>query len=103
MPARPPARPEVVQHARAPRQTLAAVIHGPRGWFARVFRRAWVREGKAFEEFPQAGRFTDFRNMFDAVKNDIDGVVISTPDHTHVHPAWWASERGMPTPLTAGP
>lgn len=26
------------------------------------------RGAKAFEEFPQAGRFTDFRRMFDAVE-----------------------------------
>ena len=52
------------------------------------------RGAKAFEEFPQAQRFTDFRKMFDAMEKEIDGVVISTPDHTHFHPAWWAIERG---------
>jgi predicted dehydrogenase len=52
------------------------------------------RAGKAFEEHPRAARFTDFRRMFDALENDIDAVVVSTPDHTHFHPAWWALERG---------
>ena len=52
------------------------------------------RGEKAFEEFPQARRFTDFRKMFDGMEREIDGVVISTPDHTHFHPAWWAIERG---------
>jgi len=52
------------------------------------------RVGKAYEEFSQAGRFTDFRRMFDELEKQIDGVVISTPDHTHFHPAWWAMERG---------
>ena len=32
--------------------------------------------------------------MFDALEKQIDAVVISTPDHTHFHPAWWAMERG---------
>jgi predicted dehydrogenase len=52
------------------------------------------RAGKAYEQFPTARRFTDFRKMFDELETQIDGVVISTPDHTHFHPAWWAMERG---------
>ena len=52
------------------------------------------RAGKAFEQFDAGGRFTDFRKMFDAIEKEIDAVVISTPDHTHFHPAWWAMERG---------
>ena len=52
------------------------------------------RGANAFEEFPQARRFTDFRKMFDALEKEIAGVVISPPDHTHFHPAWWAIERG---------
>ena len=52
------------------------------------------RAGKAYEQFPKARRFTDFRKMFDELETQIDGVVISTPDHTHFHPAWWAMERG---------
>lgn len=52
------------------------------------------RAGKAFEQFPQAQKFTDFRKMFDALESKIDGVVISTPDHTHFHPAYWAMQRG---------
>lgn len=52
------------------------------------------RAGKAFESHPRAKRFTDFRRMFDELEKQIDAVVISTPDHTHFHPAWWAMERG---------
>jgi len=52
------------------------------------------RAAKAFDRHPQARRFTDFRRMFDAVEKQIDGVVVSTPDHTHFHPAWWALDRG---------
>lgn len=53
-----------------------------------------VRAGKAYEQHPKAAKFTDFRRMFDALEKQIDAVVISTPDHTHFHPAWWAMERG---------
>ena len=52
------------------------------------------RVGKAYEQFPKARKFADFRRMFDELEKQIDGVVISTPDHTHFHPAWWAMERG---------
>jgi predicted dehydrogenase len=52
------------------------------------------RAGKAYGQFPDAKKFTDFRKMFDAVESKIDGVVISTPDHTHFHPAYWAMQRG---------
>jgi predicted dehydrogenase len=52
------------------------------------------RAAKGFEQFPDARRFGDFRRMFDAMEKQIDAVVVSTPDHTHFHPAWWALERG---------
>ena len=52
------------------------------------------RAAKSFEKYESARRFSDFRRMFDEMDRDIDAVVISTPDHTHFHPAWWAIERG---------
>ena len=45
------------------------------------------RVGKAYEQFPKARKFVDFRKMFDQLEQQIDGIVISTPDHTHIHPA----------------
>jgi predicted dehydrogenase len=39
--------------------------------------------GKAFENYPKAKHYTDFRKMLDEVDNEIDAVVVSTPDHTH--------------------
>lgn len=53
-----------------------------------------ARAAKAFDAHPKARRFSDFRAMFDACDRQIDAVVISTPDHTHFHPAWWTLERG---------
>lgn len=52
------------------------------------------RAGPAFERFPQARRFKDFRRLFDEMANEIDAVVISTPDHTHAIPAAIAMALG---------
>lgn len=53
-----------------------------------------VRAKDAYARFPQARKFTDFRRMYDAMEREIDAVVISTPDHTHFHPAYRAIEMG---------
>ncbi len=45
------------------------------------------KAGKRFQEFNKAGKFKDYRVMFDKLGKQIDAVVISTPDHTHFHPA----------------
>ena len=37
----------------------------------------------ALEKYPKAKQFKDFRVMFDKVSNEIDAVVVSTPDHSH--------------------
>lgn len=52
------------------------------------------RAGKTLEKYPGVKLFTDFRKMLDQVGKDIDGVVISTPDHTHFHPAMMAMDMG---------
>ncbi len=41
------------------------------------------RARQSFKEYPKAQQFRDFRKMLDAVENDIDAVVVATPDHTH--------------------
>lgn len=38
---------------------------------------------KALDMFPQAKRFKDFREMFDAMGNEIEAVAIATPDFAH--------------------
>ncbi len=48
----------------------------------------------AFEMFPDARRYEDYRDLFDR-EVDLDGVVIATPDHSHAVPALLAIERGM--------
>ena len=37
----------------------------------------------AYERFPQARRFRDYRRMLDDMHPQIDAVVVATPDHTH--------------------
>ncbi|MEM7573710.1 MAG: Gfo/Idh/MocA family oxidoreductase [Bacteroidota bacterium] len=43
----------------------------------------WNRAAEGFNEHPEATKYRDFRKMFDAQANEIDAVIISTPDHTH--------------------
>ena len=48
-----------------------------------------------FELLPEARRFKDYRVMFDKMANEIDAVIISTPNHTHYLPAMIAMQLGM--------
>ena len=53
---------------------------------------------------PMAKTYTDYRKLFDELGNDIDAVVVSTPDHTHAPASIRAMEMGKPVycqkPLT---
>jgi predicted dehydrogenase len=49
---------------------------------------------RAVEEYPDARRYHDFREMLDR-ESDIDAVTISTPDHTHAPAAKLAMEKGI--------
>ncbi|KAB2674591.1 MAG: Gfo/Idh/MocA family oxidoreductase [Verrucomicrobia bacterium] len=49
---------------------------------------------KAGERFPGARRFADWREMFDQIGKGIDGVTVSTPDHSHFPPAISAVKAG---------
>src|SRR5262249_12065530 len=48
---------------------------------------------RAFERFPQAARFQDYRQMLDR-QRDLDAVIVSTPDNTHAHGSILAMRRG---------
>jgi predicted dehydrogenase len=52
------------------------------------------RGGEAFEKYPQAARYRDFRRMLEK-ETRLDAVVISTPDHTHVPAAVMAMKLGL--------
>jgi predicted dehydrogenase len=49
---------------------------------------------QAREAVPDAKWYKDFRKMFDEMGNEIDAVMISTPDHTHFPAAMAAMELG---------
>lgn len=53
---------------------------------------AW--SAKAREQFPKAPFFTDYRKMFDKLANELDAVVVCTPDHSHAMPAALAMSLG---------
>jgi predicted dehydrogenase len=46
-----------------------------------------------FKRYPKARQFTDYRRMFDEMK-EIDGVVVATPDHHHAFASMEAIKRG---------
>jgi len=56
----------------------------PRGWFMRDLTR----------RFPQARRYRDFRELLAREGPGLDGVAVSTPDHTHCHVAVTAMRQG---------
>src|SRR5690606_811140 len=53
---------------------------------------------------PNASTHTDYRLMLKELKNSIDAVIVSTPDHTHAPASMLAMELGKPVycqkPLT---
>jgi predicted dehydrogenase len=52
------------------------------------------RAAEAFEKFPKARRFRDYRKMLDTLHRAIDAVVVSTPDHMHAPVSLRAMELG---------
>lgn len=52
------------------------------------------RAGGIFALFPSVPRFKDYREMLEKMKNKIDAVVISTPDHMHFPVALLAINMG---------
>lgn len=55
----------------------------------------WGFAGPVFDTYPKAARYYDYRRMFDEMSDEIDGVVIATPDHTHALITLAAMERGI--------
>lgn len=52
------------------------------------------RAAQGYNLCPKAKKFKDFRVMFDEMANEIDAVIISTPDHTHFAATMIAMELG---------
>ncbi|MCK5079423.1 MAG: Gfo/Idh/MocA family oxidoreductase, partial [Bacteroidales bacterium] len=64
----------------------------------------WDYASGLFEKYPDAQKYKDYRKMFDEMGDDIDAVVIATPDHTHAVIASQAMKMGkhvyLQKPLT---
>ena len=43
----------------------------------------WKYAQSTFKKFPNAKKYYDWRKMFDEMGDEIDAVVVGTPDHTH--------------------
>ncbi|MCE1199042.1 MAG: Gfo/Idh/MocA family oxidoreductase [Marinilabiliales bacterium] len=54
----------------------------------------WNYADKTFKQYPGAKKFKDYRVMFSEVANEIDAVMIATPDHTHAVCALAAMQLG---------
>ncbi len=52
------------------------------------------RAAGAFQRFPKAERFRDYRRMLDQMDRQIDAVVVATPDHTHAPASLRAMRQG---------
>ena len=52
------------------------------------------RAADAFQRYPKAKRFRDYRKMLDALHQQIDAVVVSIPDHMHAPVSLAAMELG---------
>ena len=64
----------------------------------------WKYAKGAFDEFPKAKQYWDWRKMYDEMKDQFDAVVIATADHTHAITAAHAMTMGkhvfLQKPLT---
>lgn len=53
------------------------------------------RAGNAWERFPKAKKFYDFRRMLDTMGKEIDAIVVSAPDHIHAPASLTAMQMGI--------
>jgi predicted dehydrogenase len=54
----------------------------------------WGRGAKAFQRWPEAPKYKDFRVMLEKEEKKIDAVLVATPDHTHAVAAMTAMAMG---------
>lgn len=52
------------------------------------------RWGKMPDKWPEAGKFTDYRKMFEKHAKQIDAVIVATPDHNHATASLMAMKLG---------
>jgi len=54
----------------------------------------WRQAGGAFNRYPNARKYKDFREMLDKEDKNIDAVIVATPDHVHAVASIAAIKRG---------
>ncbi len=96
--------PGLYRYSANDRMNIAVIGVGGRGWanWKEVPKENIVamcdvdsnRAAKGFSMLPNAKKYKDFRVMFDEMANEIDAVIISTPDHTHFVATMIAMELG---------
>jgi len=52
------------------------------------------RAADTFEMYPNAKRYTDYREMLEKEDKEVDAVIVATPDHTHAVAAMMAIKMG---------
>jgi predicted dehydrogenase len=75
-------------------------VRGIAGTEENIYALCDVDENQAagsWGAFPLAKRYRDFRVMLEREADNIDAVVISTPDHTHAAAGMMALSLGLPT------
>ena len=55
----------------------------------------WEYAKETFNKYPKAEKYYDWRKMFDEMGDQIDAVIVGTPDHTHAIVSIEAMKRGM--------
>jgi predicted dehydrogenase len=95
----------VVAAVRSPNEKLNLGVIGPAGRGASNLKGVSTenivaicdideaRLDEAAKPFPKAEKYVDFRKVLD--RNDLDAVVVSTPDHMHAIPVVWALQKGL--------
>jgi predicted dehydrogenase len=73
---------------------ISEIAHGNRIAFLCDIDRLMAQS--AMERYPEAKYFSDYREMFAAVADQIDVVTVSTPDHMHFPIAVEAIKHGKP-------
>jgi predicted dehydrogenase len=53
-----------------------------------------TRGAAMYERYPKANKYKDWRKMLDAEGKNIDGVMVTVPDHWHTHMAIESMQRG---------
>ena len=92
---------------RAPSEKLNVAVVGPGGRANGMLRSAawqenivalcdvdWSKAKGAFEQYPNAKHYWDYRKMYDEMGRSIDAVVVGTADHTHAIVAAQAMTMG---------